>query len=108
MQDGQPARKRARQGASSSRPAAAAAAQEPVELEHALQGFQLREVALFLRLVYHPEDAEPGRLQQELISLGGAARLAHQLNAPGVLKNLAAAMLGKGESRGLRAVRGRG
>ena len=65
-------------------------------------------MALFLRLVYHPEDAEPGRLQQELISLGGAARLAHQLNAPGVLKNLAAAMLGKGESRGLRAVRGRG
>lgn len=104
MQDGQPARKRARQGASSSRPAAAAAAQEPVELEHALQGFQLREVALFLRLVYYPEDAEPGRLQQELISLG-AARLAHQLHAPGVL---AAAMLGKGESRGLRAVRGRG
>lgn len=99
MQDGQPARKRARQGASSSRPAAAAAAQEPV-----LQGFQLREVALFLCLLYHPEDAEPGRLQQELISLG-AARLAHQLHAPGVL---AAAMLGKGESRGLRAVRGRG
>ncbi len=102
----QPALKRARLGESSSRAAApaAAAAREPVVLEQALQGFQLQEVALFLRLVYFPDDGGPGRLHSELASLAGAACLAHQLDAPRVLRHLIAAMQGTGEFEGQRSV----
>ncbi|PRW58293.1 hypothetical protein C2E21_2818 [Chlorella sorokiniana] len=99
LRDQQPAAKRARQGGTSSQgaapaPAAAAAAREPAVLEQALEEYSLREVALFLRLVYRPDDASPSRLYFELGSLAGAASLAHQLDAPRVLKSLVAAMEG--------------
>lgn len=110
VQEQQPAAKRARHGASSSRGADATAAavgaagQEPVVLEQALEGFRLRDVSLFLRLTYHLEEAEPGKLYSglywELSSLAGAARLAHQLDAPRVLAALVAAMQRSGGSWG--------
>lgn len=43
-----------------------------------LEGFALQDVALFLRLVYHPTDATPANLARLHTSLPAVARLAHK------------------------------
>lgn len=74
--------------------------QPPVELSSAFAGCGLAPVATFLHFVYAPDHATPASLRAVHASadselLSGVARLAHRLDAGGLLRKIEAHLQGK-------------
>ncbi len=69
-------------------------------MEGVFDGFTLHDVVLFLRFLYHPDDATPANLAALRPHLTSLALMAHKFDVPGLLAGVAEQLLPSWHPRG--------